>query len=176
SPTAVVAGAETHEIAGVTFPVQLVDGSRTWALQGAGVMRYRYLIRVYAGALYTPSSSRLAVVNGQNAWRLEIRYLADVEAKRFIEFGDLVLRRMFDDDTLAATQARLDRLNAWYPDTRKGDQASLTFVPGIGTTLVYNGEVRGTIPGDDFGEIYAAIWFGEEPASPSFRRALLEGP
>ena len=68
---------------------------------------------------------------------------------------------------------RLNRLNTAYQPVENGDHSSLTYQPGIGTTLNINGTHIITIEGEDFAKLYFTIWLGELPISKSLRRDLI---
>jgi hypothetical protein len=54
-----------------------------------------------------------------------------------------------------------------------GDRYALTYVPGEGTRLSRNGEVLGSIPGDDFARAVFSIRLGVNPIDKAFRDRLL---
>ena len=63
-------------------------------------------------------------------------------------FGDAaeeLLAGNLPPERIAAMRSRLDRLNRLYRDVEAGDRYRLTYVPGEGTTLSYNGQPLGTI-------------------------------
>jgi hypothetical protein len=49
------------------------------------------------------------------------------------------------------------------------------YVPGDGTSLLYNGKRLGMVPGAEFAAAFFAIWFGEKPLDPGLKRKLLGG-
>jgi hypothetical protein len=64
-------------------------------------------------------------------------------------------------------------INTFYEDVRKGDRYSLTYIPGRGTELKFNGETRGVVPGADFANIYFSIWLGQNHPYQKFRDRLV---
>lgn len=155
------------------FPPRATTEGRPLFLQGVGVLRVKGLIPVYDAALYLPEGIAPGEALGPVPKRLEVVYRVGAEARRFAEAGDRILTASLSRDRLAGIQERLDQINRLYPDPRKGDRCSLTYVPGRGTELRFNGESLGWIPGDDFAELYFSIWLGRQPASASLRDALL---
>jgi hypothetical protein len=65
-------------------------------------------------------------------------------------------------------------MNAAYRGVAPGDRYAIAYAPGRGTTLLWNGEERVTIPGADFAAVYFAVWLGDDPLDASLRRQLLE--
>ena len=86
----------------------------------------------------------------------------------------MVLERNYPASKLSTLRERLDQINAWYPDPQRGDRCAITYIPGRGTELSYNGQTLGLIEGADFAEAYFSIWLGDDPACPRLRRALLD--
>ena len=142
-------------------------------LNGQGVLRYKRIIPVYDAALYLPADTAPDEVLARITRRLVVVYRTGAKAKRFADAGDTVLARNVSPAAIGAIQERLDRINALYPDPEKGDRCAITFVPGKGTELSFNGKSLGWIEGDDFAEAYFSIWLGEQPASTALRDDLL---
>ena len=63
-----------------------------------------------------------------------------------------------------------------YVDVKPGDRYALTYVPGVGTELAFNGKPRGVIEGADFAAAYFAIWLGPQPLDNSLKEKLLGIP
>jgi hypothetical protein len=68
---------------------------------------------------------------------------------------------------------RLDRIDRAYQDVRPGDRYALTYVPGRGTELSYNGKPLTVIEGADFAAAYFSIWLGEKPIDDGLKNELL---
>lgn len=165
----------TVEIEDVPFPVEIRAGDRTLPLHGLGLLRYRVLFRGYVGALYLPAGvpARRTLEDVPKA--LELRYFWDIEGRFFGEAADELLAKSLPPERLAALRERLDRLHELYRDVEAGDRYRLTYVPDRGTTLAYNGEPLGTIPGADFASAYFGIWLGDQPLNESFRDQIFAG-
>lgn len=140
-------------------------------LYRVGEATFRWTVfRVYDGAFFR---ERAAVAGQPSAKHLELVYHTDISAERIISGGNAILRRNVSAETMAALQERVDKINAAFRDVTRGDRFSLTFMPGIGTELRFNGERLVVIPGDDFAHAYFQIWLGEDPISDTFRDRLL---
>ena len=140
---------------------------------GGGILRYKGLFPVYDCALYLEKGTSPGNVLDPSALRLEFVYRVNAEADRFHAEGLRVLARNFDQASIESIKERLDRINTLFPDARKGDRCALTYIPGRGTELTYNGESLGVIEGEDFARMYFAIWLGEKPASKRLKKALI---
>lgn len=157
----------------VTFAEEAEVREKRMTYRNRGTLKYKRLISVYEAALYieegAPTTNALADV----ARRVEVVYLVNARAKRFCDAGARTLQKAWSDQELSAVQERLDRINALYPDARKGDRCAITYSPGFGTELTYNEKSLGVIKGDDFARIYFSIWLGDKPADKNLRNALL---
>ena len=74
---------------------------------------------------------------------------------------------------LAKLRSRIDLFNAAYRDIKPGDRYALTYQPGKGTELSFNGEPLVTIEGADFAAAYFSIWLGHKPLDDNLKKALL---
>jgi hypothetical protein len=161
------------EIEGVRFPDQLQMGEAQLRLRGAGLLRYRTIIKAYVAALYLDEGTRSEEILGENARRLEIEYFWSIPADRFAKATIDGMSRNVDAMTLESLKARIVAFNEFYEDVKSGDRYSITYVPGRGTELALNGEAKGSIEGADFAAALFAIWFGPNPLDEKLRRELL---
>ena len=169
-PTSVV---QSAEIEGVRFPEQLQMGEAQLQLRGAGLLRYRTIIKAYVAALYLDEGTRSEEILGENARRLEIEYFWSIPADRFAKATIDGMSRNVDTMTLESLKARIVAFNEFYEDVKSGDRYSITYVPGRGTELALNGEAKGSIEGADFAAALFSIWFGPNPLDEKLRRELL---
>ena len=157
----------------VGFESELEVAGTPLRLTGAGVFRWRWIVKVYAAALYAPAGSARPDPSADEPRRLEFRYLVPIERADFGRAADALLSRNVPAEALAPLRARLDRLHAAYVDVQAGDRYALTYVPGRGTELTYNGRPLALIEGADFARAYFAIWLGPEPIDAGLREDLL---
>jgi len=75
---------------------------------------------------------------------------------------------------LTALQDRIDQFNGYFKqDAIAGDQFTLDYIPGKGTTIIKNNTVLGLIPGEDFKNALLEIWLGNFPADKNLKLGLL---
>lgn len=158
---------------GDAFPPAVTVDDTVLQRAGTGLLRFKRLIPVYDAALYLGTGVSPAEVLDDVPKRIEVEYRVAAKAERFCRAGDAVLARTFSPTRIAGVQSRLERINGWYPDPQPGDRCAITYVPGRGTELAFNGESLGWIEGADFAEMYFSIWLGPDPASRSLKKALL---
>lgn len=163
-------------IDGVTFSPDVKLESLTLNLRGMGILHYKIFFKVYAAALYVDAAAMDKDPLDDIAKRIEVHYKVEAKAKDFIDAGDRALKQAFDAKTLETVASRLTALNSWYPDPKPGDRCAVTYVPGKGTELSFNGQSLGIIPGADFARVYFSIWLGDKPADAGLRKGLLKRP
>ncbi|MGB5986793.1 MAG: chalcone isomerase family protein [Desulfobacterales bacterium] len=164
---------QSARVADVTFEPRIETESAGLDLVGAGLLRYLGIFKVYAGAFYLDETANRDEALDDHAKRLEVQYFRSFKGE---DFGPATIDLMAKNVD-AATMERLgDKIalhNSLYPDVKPGDRATLTYLPGVGTELTINGEVRGIIPGAEFASALFSIWIGEEPIDNNFRQQLM---
>ena len=169
SPQLTVASQEPASSFDTTFETE----TGTLSLSGAGVLKYLGFIRIYNGALYLPPD-----VKGTDALldvpkRLEVEYLRPFKSEDFGTATIAGMRKNVDPDTFSRLEAQIHAHNRLYPDIRRGDRVSLTYIPSVGTEVAVNGVAKGTIAGTDFARALFSLWLGDNPFDTGFKRALL---
>jgi len=168
-----LSGARAIDVEGVRFPDELQMGEAQLQLRGAGLLRYRGLVKVYVAALYLDVQAPAEEVLGEHARHLEIEYFWSVPAQRFAEATIEGLARNVDAATLEALGPRIAAFNELYEDVESGDRYSISYRPGRGTELALNGEAKGVVEGADFASALFAIWLGPSPIDDELREMLL---
>ncbi|WP_127999062.1 chalcone isomerase family protein [Piscinibacter defluvii] len=158
-------------------PAVEVQGSKL-QLNGAGT-RYRAIFKVYDMALYTTkkvaTSAELLTLPGPKRLQfVALRELPGTDLGRlFLKgMGDNATREQVQRHTLAST--RLIEVFSGRSKMMPGESFAMEFVPGKGTTFYILGKPQGEPVGDDeFFSMVLRIWFGESPADPLLKDALL---
>jgi hypothetical protein len=172
---ATMVGAAT--VKGVTFPETATIGGRKCRLNGVGV-RTKVVISVYLGALYleTPTGDAAAAIAADEPKRVVMHV---VFSKVGVEDMRKALREGFSANSAAALpqlNERLERFSGWFDaDLLKGEQVVLTYLPGQGTEVTVQGQVRGVIEGADFMRALWSVWLGEKPADGGLKKGMLGG-
>jgi hypothetical protein len=155
-------------------PTLEVPGARL-ILEGAGLFRWKYFLKVYAAAHYVGEGARGQPADSDVPRRLEIAYFVGIQGEDFGKAADELLGEALPADQLAPLRARLEELHRAYVDVKEGDRYALTYVPGRGTELTLNGAPLALIPGADFARAYFGIWIGNRPIDRGLRDALVKG-
>lgn len=165
--------AAAREVEGVRFAERHRSEEVTMRLNCVALLRYKFVFRAYAAALYLGDGVAPGDVLADVPKRLELSYFWGIRGADLAAAGDEILARNVDPRALARLRSRLDRLNALYQDVEPGDRYSLTYVPGRGTELALNGRRLGVIDGADFASAYFRIWLGDRPIDATLRDELL---
>jgi hypothetical protein len=159
-------------VEGVTFQESVSIDNKKVPIRGAALLRWLKIFKVYVAALYLPENA--ATVLADIPKRLEISYLVSIPGPDFGEGAEAILKRNNSPDQLARLRDRIDRLNAVYRDVKPGDRYALTYVPGRGTELSFNGQPLILIEGADFAAAYFGIWLGKDPIDQEMRNRLIK--
>jgi hypothetical protein len=165
--------AHCAEIEGVIFEDRVLAHDVPLVVAHVGLLRWKVVFRGYVAALYLAEGSSPDAWSSDVPKRLELVYFWPIAGKAFGRTGEEILARNVSSQEIAGLRTRLDRIASLYPDVRAGDRLSLTYVPGVGSELAWNGNVLGELEGADFAAAYFAIWLGREPMSAPLRDQLL---
>ncbi len=166
--------ASAAEIANVRFADSYRLGDLALRLNNVALMRYKGIFKAMVAGLYIPDGTPPNRILNDVPKRLEIEYFWSLKAKDIVKASEKLLADNVDQQTLRELRPRLDRMSTLYEDVRPGDRYALTYVPGRGTSLSLNGELKGAVPGDDFAAAYFSIWLGEQPMNTALKRKLLD--
>lgn len=135
-------------------------------LANVGVIQYRHfgLIPVFDATFRAPEPEQAIDPLGEFSKELEFQYARKIPCETLIEAAAKILRRNASPQELKTIDERIRALNDSYSDVGPGDRYTLRYEPGIGTSLLRNGELKHRIPGEDFHRIYFSIWLG--PKAP----------
>lgn len=169
----VSAAPQAATVEGVTFSREVRAGDSTLALRGCGLLRYMLFIKAYVAAFYLPESIRSEDALGDVPKHLEIEYFHGITAQDFAKATSSSISRNVSLMTFQRLKPKIDEFNALYRDVKPGDRYALTYIPGRGTTLSWNGQPLGTVAGEDFAVGLFDIWLGPNPLDSDLKRLLL---
>lgn len=106
---------------------------------------------------------------------LELLYLRDFSR------GDIARRSLAEmrrsaDISDAQAQAWQHKLEAAFPDVKKGDRILGIYLPQTRTArFVTNGRPTGEVSDGDFARLFFGIWLSPQTSEPAMRNALVAG-
>lgn len=171
------------EVEGVRLEEKITLGksAQQLILNGAGVRHRMAMIKVYVGALYlgTKKTDAEEIIRDVGPKRVAMHILADeVTAKDFIASLNNALAANHIPAELALIESRIRDLNRMMQSVgalNKGSVVYLDYLPGSGTRVTVNGEVKITIKGEEFFQSLLRIWIGKKPVDGRLRDAMLGG-
>ena len=176
-----VGPAYAAEVEGVKLAdrVRLSDGEPELVLNGAG-LRTRVFFRVYVGALYlrAKTGNTQAVLSDNGPKRVAMHMLRDLSAEQLFSAFNDGLKANHAPADVAKFEPQVKQLEGIFnavKAAKSGDTILLDYVPGAGTRVVVNGNVKGTIAGDEFNRALLRIWLGDQPADAALKKAMLGG-
>jgi hypothetical protein len=170
--------AAARECDGVSFPAHIQARGETLTLNGLGLRKATFLrIKVYVGALYVahPTADANAIMSSRDPVDIELAFVFHATAGQMRDAWEEGFKRSAPD-RVAQLRTRINELENRMTAVDSGHRVSFLRIPGVGVQFSLDGVVQGTIPGDDFGMAFLAIWLGPSPPGPELRAGLLGGP
>ena len=160
-------------LAGVTLPDTAQVGGRTLVLNGLG-LRKKYMVKVYVAGLYLEqkSSDPGVILKSDAPKRMVMHFVRGVSKSQIVD----AFNESFEDNSPDAKQtmkAEIDQFFGALDSVKDGDEISLTYVPGTGTTVVINGKEKLTIASPAFAPVLFSVWLGPKPPSQDLKAGLL---
>jgi hypothetical protein len=166
--------AEAREVAGKELPEAVDVGDATLRLNGAAVQR-KFFWNIYSVALYleSPTRSPQQAVATDQVKRIHLRMLRDASRAQVADALRNGVRS--NSPNLGDIEERLQRLLSALPDVKLGDEITVTYVPGKGTTLHSDRKGDLVVEGKDFADAFFRIWLGDSSGIARVRRGLMKG-
>ena len=163
-------------IENVDLPETMEIGDKTVALNGGGVRTSMYL-KTYVGGLYVRAvkTGADAVINADEPMAIRLHMLEDVgqqTMKTAIHNGF----RTATGDNIEPIESEIDTFMECFSDPiKKGEVFEFAYLPGKGTEIYKQGELRSTIEGLEFKKAMFGIWFSDKPADKKLKKGMLAG-
>ena len=163
------------DLGGVTMVDTVRAGDLTLELNGAGLRKILFF-KVYVAGLYLEqrTSDGSSVIRQDKVRQVTMHMLREVSGQNIVK----AIRRGFERNSaqeMPLLEERLKRLGRLFPSTKRNDVVSLRYAPGVGTTVILNGERVGVIKGKDFADALLAVWLGRDPVQKNLKTAMLGG-
>lgn len=170
---ALVLDAQAKSLAGVTLPDAASVGGQRVQLNGMG-LREKLFIDIYVGGLYLthPTHDAAAAIAADEPKRVVMHFIyTKVTKAQMIE----TFEESFAGLPAAASQrANIEKMESWVPpEVLAGQELTFDYLPGRGTTLLFNGKELGTIPGTEFMKLVWGIYLGPKPPTEALKAGLL---
>lgn len=146
-------------------------------LNGASLRELYLLIETYVGALYLekPSTDAEAILSSETHKRMVFHVMMKkVGARRIANALQEALVMNVTKEQHKNLQNEIDLMLSFFDGKlHRGEESHFDYIPGVGTQVTVNNEVKGMIPGQDFYRALLSIWIGENPVGRSFKEDIL---
>jgi hypothetical protein len=167
--------AMTPELADAKVPEQITLDGRTLVLNGSGV-RTKMMFKVYICSLYLPAKANsLAGVLAANPRRVQLNLLRNLAADDLAGALADGIEQTSTAAQAAEVRAETDQLLSIMKSigkAREGDMVTMDYVDGV-TRIGFNGQSKGTIPGEAFNAALMRIWLADKPVQEDLKKAML---
>jgi hypothetical protein len=164
------------EILGVKFPTEKTIEGKTLKLNGVSYLKKLGFVKVYTVGLYleNPTHDPKEVIESEQIKYMLTHYLTSKATAKKIREGFIELMEEGNPkDLVDANRADIDKYASWLDaDMKPGLTSESVYIPGKGITLTYQGQVKGTIPGNTFAQMYYRYNVGAK-ANKKIREGLL---
>jgi len=147
-------------------------GEADLTLRGAALKRF-LMMRIVAVALYFDPDVKREDVLTSVPKSLEVIYFQPIPNTELRNATTKGIKINVSDAEFKKIKESINQLNSYYPNVKPMDRIRVTYVPGEGTTVSVNGTKKGTIPGEDLGRAFFAIWVGKRPVDKWMKASLL---
>ncbi len=169
------APALASELDGVRFDDQKMIKGRTVVLNGLGCRdEVLHNVKVYVAGLYLESKSGnpRRILRNKTFKHLELKFISKVRQYSINNAWRDGFKRQAGED-LPKFSKQIDRLMNWTTSVGSGDSYSFTYIPQKGLEVRVKGELKGTIEGDEFAQLFFSIWLSDEPVNMRMKAGLL---
>lgn len=146
-------------------------------LNGAALRELYLLIKSYVGSLYLEqtSSDTDYILNSESHKRMVFHVMMKkVGARRIANALQEALVVNLSKKEHNELADELDQMLSYFDgNMHAGEEAIFDYLPGKGTRITINGDVKGIIPGRDYFRAMLAIWVGENPVGHAFKEEIL---
>jgi len=174
SVAAAAPAANAGTLAGVTLPDKADVKGQSLALNGMA-LRTKFFIKVYVAGLYLPQKEKAAakILAADAPHRMVMHFLYSVNKDQMCDAWKDGLEQN-TPKALPEVKKAFASLCNWMEPIPKGNELTLTYVPGEGTTVEVNGKAKGTLPGKPTADAILATWIGPDPApGADFKKGVL---
>ena len=162
----------TKSIKDVEFPVEKVVAGEKLVLNGLGLRKAFFTVKVYVGALYLSEKSTEvdAIVKNPKVKKVEMQFLMGVPRNKLTEAWREALYNQCPKDCSNVKEGTA-KMNSYMTSVVKGDRFEYTIFPDK-VLVSIKGEEKPAIPGKDFAEAMIKIYVGDKAIDSNLAKGL----
>jgi hypothetical protein len=167
------APAQAREMGHHDIPETARVGERTLVLNGAGI-RQKFFFHVYVCALYLEerSGDAAAILSTDRPWQVTMHFMRNITHHQVLEAFTEAFEHNSPGQT-AKLHDDLEKFHAVLEDLRQGQDLTLRYLPGLGTTLEAPSGASATVAGKPFADAILRTWLGDRPSDESLKERML---
>ena len=154
------------------FIMESAFSNKNMVLLGTALKKF-LTFRVVTAELYIGDGFKSEDVLSDVPKRLEVNYHVNIPKQELDRATIKGIRQNYSEEQLKMLMPQIDQINSYYPDVKSGDQIAVTYIPGLGSQIEFNGAIKGVVPGSDFAKAFFSIWVGENPVDKQAKLKLL---
>ncbi|MEA2116683.1 MAG: chalcone isomerase family protein [Thermodesulfobacteriota bacterium] len=163
------------EIGGVQLPDSVNLAGRTLTLNGAG-LRTKLFFKIYAGGLYLvkPLPDAQSIINADEPMLVRMHFIYDGVSAEKLQDGWKDGFALTVPDADENLQQEIVAFTGLFKEqVQENDVYDISWLPGKGVEIRFNGKMQGEISGLDFKKGLFAIWFGKDPVDDDLKEGML---
>jgi hypothetical protein len=164
------------EVGGVNVAPTVTVQQKTLLLNGAGVRKAYFTVKVYVGSLYTErkvtTPAQLLADPGEKLIRMSFVH-SKVEKEKIV---GAFAEGLANNSPAVAQSAEAKAFLSWFTaDFVAGDTVDISLSPDGTVAASHNGKALGTARSPALVQGVLLIWFGEKPADGGLKKGMLGG-
>jgi len=162
------------ELEGVKVDDSIKVGEKSLVLNGQG-LRVKIFFKVYVASMWLEAKSNdgAAILGADTTRRVQMTMLRDVTKARLEDSIRAGMEKNYVGD-VSKLKERLDKMMATFAEVKKGSSLTITYEPGVGTT-VEGGSIKFSAEGKDFADALFGCFIGKNPATEDLKKGMLGG-
>jgi hypothetical protein len=152
-------------------------GKQNLLLNGAGV-RSKYIFDEYVAALYLREKKNREedVLADPGEKRIALYFVSEINMQELLYVFKKAFKNNHNDGQLEEMKPQLrqfDYIFTAMEELERGAVVQFDYLPDLGTLVMINGSLRGTISGAEFYRALLKIWLGANPIQEKLKLKLL---
>lgn len=164
------------EVGSVMLPNQMKVGGTDLALNGAGIRKKAFVIKLYSGGLYltSPSDNANSIVNADENMAIKLVITSSfVSSEAMSEAVTEGFDASMDGNTSSLASEIKTFIGFFSDEIVEDDTFDITYQKDRGVVAYKNNKELGAIQGMAFKKALFGIWLGDDPADKKLKKAML---
>ena len=165
----------SKDTGGKNLPDNIKIENNNLVLNGAGVIK-KFFFKIYAIGLYLPEKSNdpKKILKADKAMSLKMHFIRnDIDVAKILEGWDEGFKKSTGNN-ISAIKNEINTFKSCFKNNIKEDDTfQYDYIPGTGTRIYINNQLKATITGMNFKAALFGIWLGEDPRDDGVKDKLL---